>query len=190
MDTIIHEDKTFENIDYSGKHLLNREFLNCIFNSCDFTKTDFSNNDFMDCTFKNCNFSLTVFQDAGLKNSMFFDSKIIGVDFSKCNQFLFSVGFQNCHLDYSSFYQTKLKKTRFEGCSIKEADFGEADLSLAIFSNCDLMGSSFFRTNLEKTDFLTAINYAFDPEQNKIKKARFSMEGLVGLLAKYDILVE
>jgi hypothetical protein len=43
---------------------------------------------------------------------------------------------------------------------------------------------------LEKVDFRTAVNYAFDPNSNKIKKAKFSLMGLAGLLSKYDIDIE
>lgn len=190
METVLHEDKKFENIDYSEKILSNREFVNCEFINCNFTKSDFSNNDFMDCNFKSCNFSLTILQDAGLKNSKFFGCKLMGIDFSKCNSFLFSVGFQDCHLDYSSFFQIKMKKTNFVDCSVKDVDFSEADLSMAIFKNCDLLNTSFMRTNLEKTDFRSALNYSIDPELNRIKKAKFSTEGIYGLLMKYDIEIE
>ncbi len=178
METVLHEDKKFENIDYSENKLANREFLSCEFTNCNFTKSDFSNNDFIDCNFKSCNFSITILQDAGLRNIKFLGCKLMGIDFSKWKSFLFSVGFQDCHLDYSSFFQMKMKKTNFIDCSIKEVDFAETDLSMAVFKNCDLLNTSFIRTNLEKADFRSALNYSFDPELNKIKKAKFSSEGL------------
>jgi hypothetical protein len=43
---------------------------------------------------------------------------------------------------------------------------------------------------LEKADFRTAFNYSINPETNRIKKAKFSKEGLNGLLDKYDIEIE
>jgi len=39
-------------------------------------------------------------------------------------------------------------------------------------------------------DFRTAFNYSFDPEINKIRKARFSYPGVCGLLQKYNIEIE
>jgi len=42
-------------------------------------------------------------------------------------------------------------------------------------------------TFLKKRDFRSAYNYALDPEINRIKKAKFSREGLPGLLHKYNI---
>ena len=37
---------------------------------------------------------------------------------------------------------------------------------------------------------LPACDYDFDPEMNRIKKARFSSDGVLGLLSKYDIIID
>ena len=190
MHSILHEDKTFDTIDYSEKLLPKSEFVDCVFNNCNFSKADLSQHDFLDCHFKGGNLSLAIMENTGLKNIVFTDCKLTGIDFSRCTNFLFAVKFENSPLDYSSFFQKKMKKTLFTGCSIKDADFTEADLSSAVFKDCDLMNASFINTVLEKTDFRTARNYVFDPEMNKIKKAKFSYPGVTGLLAKYDIEIE
>ncbi len=190
INTALHEDKIFENVDFSEKALSKREFINCVFTKCNFSKSDLSNNDFTDCNFKDCNLSLAILNNTGLKNVKFENCKIVGVDFNVCANFLFSVNFQNCHLDYSSFFQKKMKSANFINCSLKDVDFAEADLSKVNFNNCDLQNAAFNRTILEKTDFRTAINYSFDPEINKIKKAKFSFSGLPGLLSKFDIEIE
>jgi len=190
MDTVIHEGKIFENINYSEKKLSGREFVNCVFKNCNFTTSDLSNNNFEDCTFQSCNFSLTIFRNTGLRTVKFIGCKLMGIDFSVINSFSFSVVFQDNILDYSSFFQCKMKKTNFTDCSLKQVDFGETDLSMAVFKNCDLALASFVRTNLEKTDFRTARNYSLDPEQNKVKGAKFSHLGLAGLLYKYRLDIE
>ncbi len=110
-----------------------------------------------------------------------------GLHFENADPFGLSVSFDHCSLNHSSFYQVKLKKTIFKGCTLHEADFSEADLSAAIIDHCDLAGATFDHTNLEKVDFRTAVNYSIDPEKNKIKKAKFSLTGIAGLLDKYDI---
>jgi hypothetical protein len=43
--------------------------------------------------------------------------------------------------------------------------------------------------NLEKADFSTAKNYTIDAENNKLKKAIFSLPEVIGLLSKYDIII-
>ena len=93
-------------------------------------------------------------------------------------------------MNLASFYKRKLKKTKFLNCSLQEVDFVEADLGAAIFDNCDMAGAIFDNTILEKADFRTSYNYAIDPELNKIKKAKFSMPGVLGLLLKYDIEID
>jgi fluoroquinolone resistance protein len=185
-----HENKTFEKVDYSDKELRGREFSNCIFKSCNFEKSDLSGNDFMDCVFENCNFSLVKLKQTGLKNVQFKGCKITGVDFSPCNDFLFTVNFSSCLLDYSAFQKKKMKKTKFVDCSMKESHFTDVDLTSAVFENCDLMNTFFQRNNLEKADLRTARNFTIDPEQNKMKQAKISVLGLPGLLGKYDLDIE
>lgn len=71
-----------------------------------------------------------------------------------------------------------------------EVDFTEADLTQAIFDNCDLTDAIFINSNLEKADLSSAYNYSIDPEINKMKKAKFTWPGVVGLLDKYDIDID
>jgi uncharacterized protein YjbI with pentapeptide repeats len=111
----------------------------------------------------------------------------LGVDFSKCNKFLFSFNFKECHLDYSSFLNARIRKTHFIDCFLKEVDFERADLTSSVFKNCDLGGARFINSILEKTDFRSSINFAIDPEINNMKKAKFESTNLAGLLYKYNL---
>jgi uncharacterized protein YjbI with pentapeptide repeats len=97
------------------------------------------------------------------------------------------VSFADCLLDHSSFYQLKIKKMPLLRCSLKEVDFTEADLSEVNFADCNLMDALFDRTILEKANFTTAQYYRIDPNTNNIKKAKFSLDGLPGLLTSYNI---
>ena len=189
-ETTTHEDKIFTDIDYAEKQLRNREFVRCEFINCDFSKSDLSDNDFVDCHFKKCNFSLTVVSRAGFRDATFTGCKILGVDFSKCNKFLFSFTFEHSHIDYATFYGTKLKKTRFTECNLKETDFEGADLSASVFHNCDLSGSTFVRTVLDKVDFRTARNFSIDPSVNTMKQTKFAYNNLSGLLYKFNLDID
>ncbi len=73
---------------------------------------------------------------------------------------------------------------------MQEVDFVEANLSGIKFIECDLLGAIFENTNLERTDFRTAYNYTLDPGQNRIRKTKFSLQGLPGLLTKFDMEIE
>jgi len=187
---ITHENKTFTNVDYTEKVLRDREFYKCIFIGCVFSRSDLIGNSFEDCIFENCNFSMTKIRGAGFRNAQFIECKILGLDFSECNKFMYSFSFNQCHLDYSTFYGTRLQKTKFDKCSLKETDFTEVNLTASIFNECDLNGTIFSNTNLEKVDFRTSTNYSIDPEFNKLKKAKFSGFNLEGLLYKYQLSIE
>ena len=43
---------------------------------------------------------------------------------------------------------------------------------------------------LDKANFINAINFTIDPTTNSLKKAKFHKDGLIGLLKKYDIVVQ
>jgi len=125
-----------------------------------------------------------------LNNIHFKECKLIGINFSACLDFLFEVRFENCVLDYASFARKKMGKTAFLNTSMKNVDLSESDLTKATFTHADLNGALFDRTILKEADLTTAINYSIDPEQNNIKKAKFSLHGVAGLLHKYDITIE
>ncbi|CAA9277396.1 MAG: hypothetical protein AVDCRST_MAG95-3090 [uncultured Adhaeribacter sp.] len=190
MSALLHEEETFDKNDFSGKKLAGTEFNACTFKNCNFSETSFSGALLIDCVLDTCNLGLANLDQAKLQTVVFRNSKLLGLNFSRCDNFLFSVAFYHCNLDYTGYVGKKLKKTTFDTCSIKEANFAECDLTEATFHNCDLYQTLFNRTNITKTDFRTAYNYAIDLELNTAKKARFSAAGLSGLLAKYDLVIE
>jgi uncharacterized protein YjbI with pentapeptide repeats len=84
----------------------------------------------------------------------------------------------------------KTKKTVFKNSKLNESDFTESNLTGTILDNCDLTKATFANSVLEKADFRTSFNYSIDPEINRLKKARFSLSGIAGLLEKYDIEID
>jgi fluoroquinolone resistance protein len=190
MEEQFHEDKTFEKISYLEKVVNNRVFERCVFKQCDLSKSNFSNCRFIDCTFLACNLSMLKLRDSTLSGVIFKECKLLGINFTECADFLFSVRFENCVLDYSVFMGKKMPKTQFLNTSLKNVEFSQADLSGAKFDNTDLSGAVFQSTRLKEANFVTAINYLIDPELNTISKARFSLYGLPGLLTKYGIKIE
>ncbi len=183
------DDLNFVKIDYTTQPLDKGTYEGCHFEHCLFTKADLSAIQFTDCRFQDCDISLANLKGTSMRDVQFNNCKMMGLHFEECNNFLFSVGFDNCILNHSSFYNVVMKKTIIKNCSCKEADFSGADLSGAILDKTDLLLTRFDHTNLEKADFRTSFNYSFDPEINKVKKAKFSIDGIAGLLDKYGIEV-
>jgi uncharacterized protein YjbI with pentapeptide repeats len=93
-------------------------------------------------------------------------------------------------MESTSFHKCKLKGTDFVSCILKGTDFAECDLTNANFDNCDLDSATFDRTNLKGADLRTAYNFVINPETNSLKKAKFSIYGLPGLIAQYGIIIE
>jgi uncharacterized protein YjbI with pentapeptide repeats len=184
---ILFTDTTFEKKDFREAPLEKGEYENCKYAKCILSGTDLSTILFIDCTFSDCDLSLVNLAKTCFRDVAFKDCKMWGLHFENADPFGLSVTFDHCSLNHSSFYQVKLKKVHFKGCTLHEADFTESDLTSAIFNHCDLARATFDHTILEKADFRTAVNYSIDPEKNKIKKARFSTAGITGLLDKYDI---
>ncbi|MCW3103152.1 MAG: pentapeptide repeat-containing protein [Bacteroidetes bacterium] len=184
------EGKRFDKINFTEQQLEKGEYENCTFANCNFSATDLSGINFSGCEFRSCNLSMAKTLKTGFCDIQFTDCKLLGLHFETCNEFLFSAYFENCILNLSSFYRMKIKKTKFSRCSMHEVDLSGADLSGAIFDNCDLAKAKFENTILERADLRTSWNYSIDPEINKIKKAKFSKQGIAGLLDKYDIEIE
>jgi uncharacterized protein YjbI with pentapeptide repeats len=189
MDTYI-EDQTFEKLDTITRPLAKGTYDHCTFLNGDLASANLSEFKFIDCTFSCCNLSMVAVSAAVFRDVNFAGCKMMGILFNQADKFGLSIRFEDCVLDHSSFYQAKIKKTIFLRCQLKEVDFTGCDLSHSAFGQCDLAGAVFEDTLLEKADLRSAYGYTIDPESNRIKKAKFSLSGLPGLLAKYDIEIE
>lgn len=187
MERVYELDKVFEKISYAGKKLPPGDYENCRFVNCDFSSADLSYSHFVESEFVNCNISTVKMIKTVWRDIVFRECKMLGLLFDQCDHFLFSAVFERSTLDHSSFYGLKLKKFQFKQASLQEVDFTDADLSESIFSDCNLSRALFKNTVLEKADFSTSFNYSIDPELNKIRRAKFSLPSVIGLLDKYDI---
>jgi fluoroquinolone resistance protein len=189
-ESLYYKDQVFDKTTLPQTGTIDTQFENCTFQNCDFTEADFFGCDFLKCTFKQSNLSMVKFGHIGFDKVQFDECKIIGADFSNTKDFLFSVDFSNCILDYAAFMKKKNRKAKFVSCSLKGADFSEADLTSSIFEKCDLSTAVFMRSILSDVNFVSSYNFTIDPEKNLLRRAKFSLDGLPGLLANYGIIVE
>jgi fluoroquinolone resistance protein len=118
---------------------------------------------------------------------LFKGCKMLGLRFETCSTFGLSFGFEDCTLNYSSFFQTNIKKTRFKNVLLQEVDFTECQLTGSVFDNCDMTRAIFEKSVLESVDFRTSYRFSIDPSVNKMKKAKFSANNLLGLLDRFDL---
>jgi uncharacterized protein YjbI with pentapeptide repeats len=166
------------------------EYEDCRFLQAELESHDLTGFKFVDCHFEDSNMSLAKLKNTSFQKVHFKNCKLQGLHFEYCNPFLFEVSFESCQLNLASFYQIKGKGTHFSHCNLREVDFSSADFSLAHFENCDLIGAIFDQSRLEKADFYSADGYQINPAINRIKNAKFSREGVLGLLAHLDINIQ
>lgn len=168
---------------------ISQEFEECTFRKLDLSRMAFSGSSLVNCRFEACNLSGIELKNTKLYDISFINCKLAHVDFGSCNAFGFHVDFQECVLDYTVFLNRKLKKSHFIDCSLKEAYFLKCDLTGTAFKHCNLELTKFEDNNLTQVDFASSYNMEINPDSNKLKKARFSLESLPGLLTKHDLIV-
>lgn len=176
------------NVNFADQPSKNKEFELIEFVNCSFN--DLSSLSFLDCDFKGCNLSNCRTMNTRLQNCLFKDSKLLGMNFSGAKDLSFEVHFVNCNMDYTFFDKKKMNRSSFANCKLHSANFSNADLSKCTLTDCDFLESIFSDTDLSGVDLSSNLNLLIDPESNRIKKAKFLMNQLPGLLYRYDIRIE
>lgn len=178
---------TFRGENFNVSLLPGKEYENCTFIECSFANADLSRITFSECIFEHCDLSMAKLKGTNIRDVKFKHCKMLGLRFDECNTFLVSFRFENCTLNFSSFYQLKIKQTTFNSCKLESVDFTQADITKSLFDDCDLLNATFDGTNLSQADLRSAINFSIDPERNTLARARFSSHNLSGLLHKYKL---
>lgn len=173
------------------ENLRMRPAAECVENThfvcCDFAGADLSGLHLEDCILEDCRLSGACINGLCLNGVHFVRCALSGVNFYEAYKMVMSVSFDGCVLDFCSFHGLALKKTIFKNCSLRSAVFTQADLTEALFEQCDLSRAVFHQTRLDKADLSSSYNFVIDPDDNSLKKTRFSALNLAGLLEKYDL---
>ncbi|MCB9197916.1 MAG: pentapeptide repeat-containing protein [Flavobacteriales bacterium] len=150
-------------------------------------KLDFSK--FIDCDFNSCNLSNVTILETSFQNCYFTETKLIGINFSNVNSFLFAIKCERSDLSFTYFERNDLTKCSFEYCSFREAQmtqvkagkvpFNYSDLTGVIFDDCELTGASFIEVD----------SLVLDPQLNRIKNISISRSSLEGLLTELRLNV-
>ncbi|MDT0650846.1 pentapeptide repeat-containing protein [Autumnicola edwardsiae] len=181
-------DQDYEHLDYRSESLYS-EYENCHFRGCTLSNINLGGVIFSECEFEDCDFSSSNLKGTSFRDCSFRNCKLLGLRFEECSDFLLSFSFNACDLSFSSFFQLKIRKTGFYNCKLEQVEFSEADLTGANFSDANLNNATFRNSILEGADFRQSHNLSIDPEQNRLKNAKFTLENLPGLLWKYDLKI-
>ncbi|NNE26460.1 MAG: pentapeptide repeat-containing protein [Saprospiraceae bacterium] len=163
------------------------EFDNCHFDDCMLQNADLSRSNFIECRFSHSDLSNASLDATSFQKTIFQDCQLLGLHLFNCNTINFEVDFINCLLDLSVFQEMNLKRSRFKDCRLTGVDFTAADLSGVNLEQCNLQNAVFERSILIKTDFTTARHITLDPEVNTLTGAKFSEQGALNLLNKYQV---
>lgn len=194
-DGALLQDRRFAGLDARGRTLTGIEFEGCTFERCAFNETSFVRCRFVDCRFESCDLSVARFPDTRLSEVAFSGSKLSGVDWTlpaeaQALRLPLAVSFEDCVLDYGSFFGVVLSGLTMRRCQAQEIDLTEADLTGADLGETDFAGAKFLHTKLTKADLRGARRYAIDPLANPLKGARLSLPEAVSLLRAFGVKVE
>jgi uncharacterized protein YjbI with pentapeptide repeats len=89
----------------------------------------------------------------------------------------------------TSFYAMNLEHIQLNHCDLKGSDFTGITAINASFPGCNFTDVTFDESDLSGADFTTSTDYRINPLKNRIKKAKFSVSGLYGLVSDFDIEV-
>lgn len=183
-------DKVFDANTYKKEFSLAiGQYEDCQFIDCELPGYDLSGYVFIDCHFQNCNLSNAKINQTAFREVTFKQSKLMGLHFDDCNEFLLALSFHSCNLSFCTFSGLKMRKTIFHDSDMQEVDFSQTDLTEANFKGSNLSNATFAQSILKKADFSEATNFIIDPEMNSMAGAKFSRQDLEMLLLKYRLKV-
>ena len=184
---LIMEDREWNDLDWKASPPPVGSYDQCRFIRCDLSGAVLRGYHFTDCQFSDCDVSNADLRGVVFNDAVFTGCKLTGLHFEDCHSIPFGVYFKACILTLASFTKMMLRKTIFEDCRLTETDFSGADLREAVFTGSDLDRAIFSGCNLEKADLRRVFHCTIDPAQNRMRKARFSLDGLPGLLSAYGL---
>lgn len=183
------EGETFRGVALAEQDLGGKEFSDCRFEHCKLQETGWGGARLDEVRFVGCD--LTRMRPRRLRAHTvgFSGCKLMGVEWSDLGPFP-QLAFDECVLDYASFVDLRLGKTRFVACRIVEANFFDVDLREADFSGSDLTGAIFRGCTFDaRTDLSSAIGLLLDPAVNHARGAKISSESATLLAAHLGLRV-
>lgn len=181
----------FEDLKLESVELISKTFENCCFSKSTFTETKFTGCKFIDCEFTSCNLSSIQIKNTSFSDVVFEESKLIGINWTQAKwplvKLTSSIKFYRCNISHSSFYELDLQEIVIEECKAHDVDFRLGNFSNGSFILSDLEGSMFVNTKLYAANFKEAINYQINPNENDIRKGKFSIPEVLNLLGSFQI---
>lgn len=188
-----HDSKRFEGMRYDSD-IESNEYAECLFEQCQFMDMALRNVVFSNCVFTGCTFRNVDMSGLRMQNASFQDCAFIGIDWSEVRRtgklFPLFKEIGGCTLKFNNFFKMKIPKISIVDSSLLDCAFMECELAGSVFRNVDFQDTTFQDCDLSKADFREARNYKINTTSNRVRKARFSLPEVVGLLDNLDVIIE
>lgn len=165
-------------------------FESCRFEGCVLEGISLNGARFVDCTFTRCALLNVRLEGVAFRDATFRSSKLQGLDFSRCSSALFEVRFEDTSLSYCVFQSMDARRASFAEAKVEDCEFVRTDLRKVAFKDTSLRGTRFDGCNLADADLRTASQYAFDPSENKVDRARVSLPACAALLLPFGLSID
>lgn len=183
------QDATFSELEVSAVDLGGKSFQRCVFRKVRLAEANLRRCTFEECEFDGCDLTMAVIEGAAFREVAFLRSKLMGLDWTRVRGVAFVVSFTECNLSHCTFADRNMRETVFRECRAHDAVFAGVDLTRAVFTGTDLRGARFMDTILVEADLSEAVNYEISPQQNRLRKTKFSQEAALALVADLGVVV-
>ena len=165
------------------------EFFKCRFEGCELSGATCKGAVFESCHFVDCDLTRVAWAGAPLRDARFMDCKLVGADFGRAGDNP-ELHFERCLLRYASFDGVNLGSVVFIDCQLQESSFVEANLRDADFGNSDLSQAVIKGATLAGADFSRAVGVFFDPKDNQSKDAFIAVDAAVAMAQARGLRVD
>lgn len=180
-DAFIHKNE-FLDCSFTGS-VENAELKQNLFTKCSFEKFKMRSFLINNIIFDKSYTLNTIIKDSKIIRTEFNNSKLLGMTFDTCSGN--DITFLNSNCQFVNFRKTQFKRTIFENCILREADFQGADLRGVIFNNCDLREAEFSFAILDGVNFCNSRIEGIKIQSNTLHGAVVDYHQAAYLGAKY-----
>lgn len=185
-----YANKNFKKLELESLKIADIEFENCTFTNCKMPKAKIKDCVFNSCNFRFCDLSFSDLTNTRLLSCTFEECDLVAINWSLLDwPIYFSLEFNKCVLNRSSFVGLNLKGIKILSSFCNEVDFSESDLQKAVLTKTEFLNSIFRNNNLEKANFKGDKYYSINPIANSLKGAQFDLPEAVSLLENMGIKI-
>lgn len=131
------EQSTFENVRFTGTHLVRSVLAHLTFDTCDFATVRTQDVSLLRSAMTGCRLTGSVWSSGSFRDVLFEGTRSDSALFRYAK--FKTVVFRDCNLAQADFQFSEFRDVRFEKCDLTGAQFANADMQRTYFENCTLL---------------------------------------------------